>query len=169
MATDYFSFTFAIQPPETPLKNISFDNITHLCNEAYNNGVFLMSSSRNNWILGVMEQLISLYPVRNLSFLTQLGAWLNTEQIYSSIQDLKYLLHAFELEPKKILDIIDHGNTQDELLDAIRHTVASTNPSFGNDGDDVNYLISYIKSQVAILEDALLKNSHVIYVQHEHL
>lgn len=171
MATTYFAWTFPVRKEDVSSGFKSLNDVSSLLDIGVAKQRTLMSASRNNWIVGALQNVAGVFGNVNLTFLTQLFFILDGNQISSAINEIEIILLAAENKPALIADAIGGGWKKEDILSALRSSTESLSPSTepaGEEGDGPWYLFSYLKSLLSILHQAKANDWYIVHVQHEH-
>jgi hypothetical protein len=133
----------------------------------YKIGEALDTWSRRNWLFYAVDLCASHYGFPRLSYLNQQAAVLNPIEANLAAQELSSLLIAIKEDPASLSELLGQDAWSIHEIKAMLHVQASPwGPLVEtDDGDELPYLLSFLVSQLALLQHAIDRNLYVAFAQ----
>jgi len=172
MATDFSTFMFAYSQNELsitgPITESSLYNgsgIIDVLLRKLEEGTVLEGLSRNNWLHNKIKAFYFSHKIECLKFLTHDCTSLSPEQTRKIANEFEFIFQNHQGASDGIFDILENKIPAAEIIRTIESAKPNFHPTSGGDGDDMAYLLAYLISVKALLQDAAEKGLCIFYFQ----
>ena len=157
------SITIPLPKDEVPQQFESLLDLTSL----YKVGEALDTYSRRNWLSYAVQECASRYGLKGLSYLSRQAVVLSPKESESAATGLSNLLLAIAQDPSSLPALLEQDAWSNEEIHTMLQADASPwGPLYeSDDGDELPYLLSFLKCQMALLRYASSHGLHVAYAQ----
>lgn len=168
MATTHFSWAF----PATAARLIGdyscLEDVGCVLEDAPQ-ATLLMSASRNGWLLGTLVSVCTELGLARLKVFKQTYSSFSVMELPEVLQEIEYVLAFARDCPELISDVMHHDYDAESvslgLQASVEAAVPHLGPSRGEEGDDPEYLFSWLKSLRMLVLQANESGLCLVHVQ----
>ena len=190
MSHSYETRTFTVSSEKLPSSFSSLEEfetfsreaggIAHARSDGFHH---LWGSTRSGWAIYLMRNLLRSYPdATSLQFLSDKGQTYNFETEYgltavsvldsravdAAVEQLDQLLSSLRADPAQIYDADEGGVFDADVETALARDYVSAKPAFdnqvrGDEGEGADYLLTYLRSVLALLRTAQGEELSVVH------
>ena len=168
MATTYFSWAF----PATAARLIGdyscLEDVGCVLEDVPQANL-LMSASRNGWLLATLVSVFTELGLSRLKVLKQTYSSFSVRELPEVLQEIESVLSFARDCPESIADVMQHDYDAESvslgLQASVEAAVPHLGPSRGEEGDDPEYLFSWLKSLRMLVLQASESGLCLVHVQ----